>query len=197
MITITRSGEYAAFGQWRVKDPPCFVLRRLADFRYTHVRTCLSMHNRGTQLAGKFNQLGVGSGATCPAEDRDVLRPVQQPGQRFRSKLRIGTRLVSEARREDEIPVHPRLARRSGIDTTAPPRCAIVVCIPISRMRGIWRRWQKVGGQITGAPVDEAAARKLLTTKTPPGVPWIEAADVAPVVPFLASNAAVMVSGAT
>ncbi len=56
---------------------------------------------------------------------------------------------------------------------------------------------EEVGGQITGTPADEAAARKLLTAKTPLGVPWIEAADVAPVVVFLASDAAAMVSGAT
>jgi Enoyl-(Acyl carrier protein) reductase len=39
--------------------------------------------------------------------------------------------------------------------------------------------------------------RKILATKTPLGVPWIEPGDVAPVVVFLASDAAHMVSGAT
>lgn len=37
----------------------------------------------------------------------------------------------------------------------------------------------------------------MLAAKTPLGVPWIEAEDVAPVVVFLASGAARMVSGAT
>ncbi len=51
--------------------------------------------------------------------------------------------------------------------------------------------------QPTGSSKDEEEARKILTTKTPLGVPWIEPEDVAPVVVFLASNAARMVSGAT
>lgn len=44
---------------------------------------------------------------------------------------------------------------------------------------------------------DETKARQLLTTKTPLGVPWIEPAEIAPVVVFLASDAARMVTGAT
>jgi NAD(P)-dependent dehydrogenase (short-subunit alcohol dehydrogenase family) len=43
----------------------------------------------------------------------------------------------------------------------------------------------------------EAAAEKKLIAKTPLGVPWIEPQDVAPVVVFLASDEAYMVSGAT
>jgi len=43
---------------------------------------------------------------------------------------------------------------------------------------------------------DEATARELLAAKSPLGVPWIEPQDVAPVVVFLASDAARMVSGA-
>jgi NAD(P)-dependent dehydrogenase (short-subunit alcohol dehydrogenase family) len=43
----------------------------------------------------------------------------------------------------------------------------------------------------------EAAAEKQLIAKTPLGVPWIEPQDVAPVVVFLASDEAYMVSGAT
>jgi NAD(P)-dependent dehydrogenase (short-subunit alcohol dehydrogenase family) len=45
--------------------------------------------------------------------------------------------------------------------------------------------------------VDEKTATALLTTKTPLGVPWIEPDDVAPIVVFLASDAARMVSGST
>ena len=48
-----------------------------------------------------------------------------------------------------------------------------------------------------GSSADEEAARKILTSKTPLGVPWIEPEDVAPVVVFLTSDAARMVSGAT
>ena len=44
---------------------------------------------------------------------------------------------------------------------------------------------------------DEDAARKVLQSKSILGVPWIDPAEMAPVVVFLASDAARMVSGAT
>ena len=44
---------------------------------------------------------------------------------------------------------------------------------------------------------DEEAARKALAAKSPLGVPWIDPADVAPMVVFLASDEARMVSGGT
>ena len=55
------------------------------------------------------------------------------------------------------------------------------------------------GGQEPTGEVeqDEETARKLLATKSPLGVPWIDPADVAPVVAFLASDEARMVSGAS
>lgn len=54
------------------------------------------------------------------------------------------------------------------------------------------------GKQPTGdAAADEATAKAGLAAKMPLGVPWIEPEDVAPVVVFLASDAARMVSGAT
>jgi len=53
---------------------------------------------------------------------------------------------------------------------------------------------QDGGGTPTGS--DEEAAKKILAAKTPLGVPWIDPADVAPVVVFLASDAGRMVSGA-
>jgi SDR family mycofactocin-dependent oxidoreductase len=53
------------------------------------------------------------------------------------------------------------------------------------------------GRSPTGSAADEAEARKLLAAKAPLGVPWIEPVDVAPVLVFLASDAARMVSGAT
>ncbi len=56
---------------------------------------------------------------------------------------------------------------------------------------------QDAGKSPTGSSTDEEEARKILTTKTPLGVPWIEPEDIAPVVVFLASDAAGMVSGAT
>ena len=45
--------------------------------------------------------------------------------------------------------------------------------------------------------MDEEAARKLLQSKSILGVPWIDPAEMSPVVVFLASDAARMVSGAT
>ena len=56
---------------------------------------------------------------------------------------------------------------------------------------------QEVGQSPTGPPTDEEKARRVLVAKTPLGVPWIEPEAVAPVVVFLASDAAAMVSGAT
>jgi NAD(P)-dependent dehydrogenase (short-subunit alcohol dehydrogenase family) len=44
---------------------------------------------------------------------------------------------------------------------------------------------------------DEKAAREALAAKSPLGVPWIEPEDVAPMVVFLASDEARMVSGGT
>jgi SDR family mycofactocin-dependent oxidoreductase len=55
---------------------------------------------------------------------------------------------------------------------------------------------QDAGKPPAGSPMDEDEAKKILATRTPLGVPWIEPADVAPVVVFLASDAARMVSGA-
>ncbi len=55
---------------------------------------------------------------------------------------------------------------------------------------------QDAGRSPAGSSADEEEARKILRAKTPLGVPWIDPADVAPVVVFLASDAARMVSGA-
>lgn len=51
------------------------------------------------------------------------------------------------------------------------------------------------GKKSTGA--DEEEARKILITRSPLGVPWIPPENIAPVVVFLASEAASMISGAT
>ena len=57
---------------------------------------------------------------------------------------------------------------------------------------------ETAGKKPSGDPAqDEAAAKDALTKKTPLGVPWLNPDDVAPVVLFLASDAARMVSGAT
>lgn len=56
----------------------------------------------------------------------------------------------------------------------------------------------EVGGKTPSGDVtkDEAAAREALAKKSPLRVPWIDPADISPVVVFLASDAAKMVSGA-
>jgi SDR family mycofactocin-dependent oxidoreductase len=56
---------------------------------------------------------------------------------------------------------------------------------------------EDAGRKPTGTAEDEQAAREILATKTPLGVPWIEPEDVAPVVVFLASEAGRMASGST
>ena len=54
----------------------------------------------------------------------------------------------------------------------------------------------EAGGTPSGEPAqDERTAVELLTKKTPLGVPWVEPADVAPLVVFLASDQAGKVSG--
>ena len=57
---------------------------------------------------------------------------------------------------------------------------------------------QVAGKTPTGDPAkDEEAARAGLAAKSPLGVPWITPEDVAPMVVFLASDEALMVSGAS
>ena len=69
---------------------------------------------------------------------------------------------------------------------------------PLTRHQERYAQVLEVGGRTpTGSATDEEEVRKILTTKTPLGVPWIEPGDVAPVVVFLASDAARMVSGGT
>jgi SDR family mycofactocin-dependent oxidoreductase len=69
---------------------------------------------------------------------------------------------------------------------------------PLTRHEERYAQALEDGGRSpTGSAADEEEARKILATKTPLGVPWIEPEDVAPVVVFLASDAARMVSGAT
>jgi NAD(P)-dependent dehydrogenase (short-subunit alcohol dehydrogenase family) len=53
------------------------------------------------------------------------------------------------------------------------------------------------GGKDPNQPDLEQKMEEAQTKKTPLGVPWVEPEDVAPVVVFLASDEALMVSGAT
>jgi NAD(P)-dependent dehydrogenase (short-subunit alcohol dehydrogenase family) len=61
-----------------------------------------------------------------------------------------------------------------------------------SVLRGETAAVQVPGGDTA---TDERTAIGLLKARTPLGVPWIEPADVAPLVVFLASDQARMVSG--
>ncbi len=56
---------------------------------------------------------------------------------------------------------------------------------------------EEAGQTPEGSPADEERVSRILIARTPLGVPWIEPEEVAPVVVFLASDAARMVSGAT
>jgi SDR family mycofactocin-dependent oxidoreductase len=56
----------------------------------------------------------------------------------------------------------------------------------------------EAGREPTGDPAaDEKTAIELLKARTPLGIPWIEPEDIAPVVVFLASDEARMISGTT
>jgi NAD(P)-dependent dehydrogenase (short-subunit alcohol dehydrogenase family) len=70
---------------------------------------------------------------------------------------------------------------------------------PLTRHEERYAQALQEAGREPSASVgeDEAAARTLLAARLPLRVPWIEPEDVAPVVVFLASDAARMVSGAT
>jgi NAD(P)-dependent dehydrogenase (short-subunit alcohol dehydrogenase family) len=56
---------------------------------------------------------------------------------------------------------------------------------------------EDAGRQPAGTADDEQNAREILAARSPLGVPWIDPEDVAPVVVFLASEAARMASGST
>jgi NAD(P)-dependent dehydrogenase (short-subunit alcohol dehydrogenase family) len=70
---------------------------------------------------------------------------------------------------------------------------------PLTRHEERYAQVLQVAGRTPTGSVatDQEDARKALAGKSPLGVPWIEPEDVAPVVVFLASDAARMVSGAT
>jgi NAD(P)-dependent dehydrogenase (short-subunit alcohol dehydrogenase family) len=69
---------------------------------------------------------------------------------------------------------------------------------PLTRHEERYAQALQEAGEVPAGPsVDEPRAREVLVAKTPLGVPWLEPEDVAPVVVFLASDAARMVTGAT
>ena len=103
---------------------------------------------------------------------------------------------------------------RSGVEAATPDESAALelgphgitvnavvpglIDTPLTRHKERYAQALQAAGKMpTGSSTDEEEARKVLTAKTPLGVPWIEPEDVAPVVVFLASEAARMVSGAT
>jgi NAD(P)-dependent dehydrogenase (short-subunit alcohol dehydrogenase family) len=70
---------------------------------------------------------------------------------------------------------------------------------PLTRHEERYAQALQVAGRVPTGDVqkDEEDAKKVLKAKSPLGVPWIDPSDLAPVVVFLASDAARMVSGAT
>jgi NAD(P)-dependent dehydrogenase (short-subunit alcohol dehydrogenase family) len=82
-------------------------------------------------------------------------------------------------------------------DITVNPLIPGLIDTPLTRHRQ--RYAQVVNGLNSKESTEklEVEAETKLIAKSPLRVPWIEPADVAPVVVFLASDAACMVSGAT
>jgi NAD(P)-dependent dehydrogenase (short-subunit alcohol dehydrogenase family) len=68
---------------------------------------------------------------------------------------------------------------------------------PLTRHPERFEQVLQDAGRPAGSSDLEAEAQKILIIKSPLGVPWIEPEAVAPVVVFLASDAARLVSGAT
>ncbi len=70
---------------------------------------------------------------------------------------------------------------------------------PLTRHEERYAQALEAAGRVPTGNVqkDEEDAKKALQSKSPLGVPWIDPSDLAPVVVFLASDAARMVSGAT
>jgi NAD(P)-dependent dehydrogenase (short-subunit alcohol dehydrogenase family) len=69
---------------------------------------------------------------------------------------------------------------------------------PLTRHKERYEQVLQDAGKLPmGSGNDEEEARRILAAKTPLGVSWIEPGDVAPMVVFLASDAARMISGAT
>jgi NAD(P)-dependent dehydrogenase (short-subunit alcohol dehydrogenase family) len=70
---------------------------------------------------------------------------------------------------------------------------------PLTRHEERYKQALQIAGRTPTGDVkaDEETAKRILQGKSPLGVPWIDPAEMAPVVVFLASDAARMVSGAT
>lgn len=68
---------------------------------------------------------------------------------------------------------------------------------PLTRHRERYEQALEVANRSVESSKMEEEAKKILAGKSPLGVPWIEPGDISPVVVFLASEAARMVSGAT
>ncbi len=68
---------------------------------------------------------------------------------------------------------------------------------PLTRHKERYEQVLQDAGRSVPSTNEEEEARKILISKTPLSVPWIEPEDVASVALFLASDAARMVSGAT
>lgn len=68
---------------------------------------------------------------------------------------------------------------------------------PLTRHEERYTQVLEKAGRKEMKPSSEDEAKKILEGKSPFGIPWIEPEDIAPVVVFLASDAARIVSGVT
>ena len=72
-----------------------------------------------------------------------------------------------------------------------------LVDTPLTRHEERYAQVLEESGRPANRPSSEGEARKILKGRSPFCIPWIEAGDIAPLVVFLASDAARMISGAT
>jgi NAD(P)-dependent dehydrogenase (short-subunit alcohol dehydrogenase family) len=145
-------------------------------------------------LAG-ITQAGAGQNPTQTTSATASL-----PNGRLQYKVAVVTGAARGIGRATAVAFAREGADIIGLDICAPvnPRSGVEPSLTRHKERYA-QVLETAGKSPTGLSTaeEEEDARKILITRSPLGVPWIEPDEVAPVVVFLASDAARMVSGAT